>query len=118
VFDHYDVILGNFEDMMHGLDFNLLGLSIVDLTSSDFCFSEEEVWKVISAMLARKVPRPDSFTSMFFQAHGQSLNMTSCMLSIPSGHWTLGVSTLSTKHAWFCYARRRQWMSRITCPLN
>jgi hypothetical protein len=34
----------------------------------DFCFSEQEVWQVIRAMLPDKTPGPDVFTGLFYQS--------------------------------------------------
>jgi hypothetical protein len=67
VFQHFDVILGTPEDWLFSLDFSRLGIPTVDLSSLDPCFSEEEVWAVIRALLPDKAPGPDSFTWCFYQ---------------------------------------------------
>jgi hypothetical protein len=49
------------------LDFNLLQLPVVDLSVTDCCFSEDEVWLTICSMPADKAPGPDSFTGQFYK---------------------------------------------------
>jgi hypothetical protein len=67
IFEHFNIILGEFEDMLHSLEFASLGLPVIDLSGLDSCFSEEEVWSVIRAMTDDKAPSPDGFTSLFYQ---------------------------------------------------
>jgi hypothetical protein len=67
VFNHFNVILGDFEEHAHGLDFDCLGLPTSKLSSIDSYFLENEVWSVISSMPLDKALGPDGFTAMFYQ---------------------------------------------------
>jgi hypothetical protein len=48
VFDHFNAILGDFEDRDHGLDFARLGLPVREFMSIDSYFSESDVWSATS----------------------------------------------------------------------
>jgi hypothetical protein len=50
------------------LDFDQLQLSKVDLSGTDSCFSEEEVWSAIRAMPEDKAPGPNGFTGLFYRS--------------------------------------------------
>jgi hypothetical protein len=66
-FEHFDAIMGNYEDRTHGLDFHILRILVASLGSLDHCFSKEEVWNVIHAMPPYKASGPDGFTTLFFK---------------------------------------------------
>jgi hypothetical protein len=67
VFEHYDSILGNYEDRIHSLDLDLLGIPADTLTGLDHCFSVDEVWSAIRSLPPDKAPGPDGFTGLFYQ---------------------------------------------------
>jgi hypothetical protein len=93
VFDHFNAILGDFEECAHGLDFGRLGLPTGEFSLIDSCFSENEVWSAISSMPPDKASGPDDFTAMFYRQHGKLLSVMSCKPSMPFGHW---ISTATT----------------------
>jgi hypothetical protein len=64
IFDHFNSILGDYEQRNHRLDFNFLGLPTENLSAIDHCFSEEEVWAVIRELPPDKVPGPDRFIAL------------------------------------------------------
>jgi hypothetical protein len=66
IFDHFNSILGHYVDREHSLNIEMLGLPIVDTTSFDNCFAEEEVWSIIRAMLVDMAPGPNGCTGLFF----------------------------------------------------
>jgi hypothetical protein len=68
VFSHFNSILGDFEERAHGLNFSALTLPVLPPVAIDHCFFKEEVWAVISEMLADKAPGPDGFIGLFYQA--------------------------------------------------
>jgi hypothetical protein len=43
VFDHFNNILGDFEERSHSLDFASLGFPVINLSRLDNYFSEDEV---------------------------------------------------------------------------
>jgi hypothetical protein len=49
------------------LDFDFLQLPVVDLSSTDRCFSKDEVWSAICSMPTDKAPVPDDFTCQFYR---------------------------------------------------
>jgi hypothetical protein len=67
-FYHFDAILGSSVKRTTALDFNMLNVPSVDLTELDFCFFEEEVWKVTRVLPPNKAPGPDEFAGMFSQS--------------------------------------------------
>jgi hypothetical protein len=67
VFDHFDAILGSYENRLVQLDFELLSILKINLSSVARCFSEEEVWGVIRSLPPDKSTGPDRFTSLFYQ---------------------------------------------------
>ena len=81
------------------IDFNKLDLPRIDTSQLDFCFSEEEVRKVIFRILIDRAPGPDGFNGLFFQSAYVCLFMY-------SGRWTTVVSISLTKHILY-YSKRR-----------
>jgi hypothetical protein len=67
VFDHFDAILGSYENRSVLLDFELLSIPKINLSSMARCFSEEEVWGVIHSLPPDKSTGPDRFTGLFYQ---------------------------------------------------
>jgi hypothetical protein len=65
VFDHFDAILGAVIDRTAALDLNALGVSMMQLTGLDHCFSEDEVWQIVRALPPVKAPGPDGFSWPF-----------------------------------------------------
>jgi hypothetical protein len=66
VYENFNDILGTPANTL-SLDFQRLGILVADLTGTDFCFSEEEVWRVIQDMSLDKAPGPDGFTRLFYR---------------------------------------------------
>jgi hypothetical protein len=66
-FDHFDAILSSYENCSVQLDFELLNMSHINLSSVTRCFLEEEVWGVIRCLLPDKSPGLDSFAGLFYQ---------------------------------------------------
>jgi hypothetical protein len=67
IFQHFSDIFGAEVPRARTLDFNLLQLPKVDLSGTDICFSEDEVWLAICALPAGKAPGPDGFTGLFYR---------------------------------------------------
>lgn len=63
----YDEILGTELPRSARLNLNFLHIPTVNLNSTDYCFSEEEIWNTIRAMPTEKSPGPDGFTGLFYQ---------------------------------------------------
>jgi hypothetical protein len=66
IFQHFSSIFGTDVPRARVLDFDQLRMPRVDLSTTDSCFSKEEVWSAICAMLAEKAPGPDGFTGLFY----------------------------------------------------
>ncbi|KAM0878385.1 hypothetical protein ACQ4PT_034904 [Festuca glaucescens] len=60
-------LLGSARRRDHGLNFEAVGLSSVDLSSLEGQFTEVEVWDAIKAMPTNKSPGPDGFTWEFYR---------------------------------------------------
>jgi hypothetical protein len=67
VFNHFNAILGDFEERAHGLNFSALGLPTLPSSSIDYCFSEDKFWAVIRDMPADKSSGLDDFIGLFYQ---------------------------------------------------
>lgn len=66
-FDHYDSTLGTHSPRTSSLNFELLDIPHIDLSSTDYCFSEEEIWRTVLDMPVDKAPGPDGFTGLFYR---------------------------------------------------
>lgn len=66
-FQHFDAVLGCYEDCMRCLDFSYLGLPCENTLALDQCFLEEEIRRVVRAMPAEKAPGPDGLSDLFYQ---------------------------------------------------
>jgi hypothetical protein len=67
IFDHFNSILGQYIDREHNLNFEPLGLPIIDTTTLDSCFPEDEVWSIVRAMPSKKAPGSNGFKGLFYQ---------------------------------------------------
>jgi hypothetical protein len=67
LFEHFDSILGTYQDRPVCIDFTILNLPTLQLSTLDRCFSEEEIWQVIRALPLDKALGPDSFSGLFYQ---------------------------------------------------
>lgn len=67
VYNHFDEVLGHQVPRTLRLDYERLGLPHVDLSGTDCCFTEEEVWRTILEMPIDKAPGPDGFTGLFYR---------------------------------------------------
>jgi hypothetical protein len=66
VLQHVGAIFGNYEDRLHGLHFDRLGIPSQVITGLDHCFNEE-VWSVIRELKLDKAPGTVGFTARFYQ---------------------------------------------------
>jgi hypothetical protein len=62
IFQHFNNIFGAGSSPARVLDFDQLLLPQVDLSGTDSCLTEEEVWSAICAMPADKAPGLDGFS--------------------------------------------------------
>lgn len=67
IFRHFDEMLGTHSPCTVSLDFQSLGIPSVDMAATDYCFSEDEVWRTIQEMPIDKAPGPDGFTGLFYR---------------------------------------------------
>jgi len=66
-FNFYDDLLGTPSAPSLKLDFGELGIPSIDLSGTDSCFTEEEVWQAIQETHPEKAPGPDGFTGTFYR---------------------------------------------------
>lgn len=73
-FAHFDSILGADCAREANLNFQFLMLPTVDTSTLDFCFSEEEVWRIIQEIPIDRAPGPDGFTGLFYRTTWNIIN--------------------------------------------
>lgn len=67
VYEHFNQILGNGGEQQCLINFAELNLPLLQSSSIDYCFSEEEIWQAICDMPVDKSPGPEGFTGMFYR---------------------------------------------------
>lgn len=67
IFQHFDTVLGTTAPRSVALNFDKLHIPQVDMSDSDFCFSEDEIWKTIQELPVDKASGPDGFTGLFYR---------------------------------------------------
>lgn len=67
IFEHFNSILGSIVARQHNLDFDALNIPRANLTGTDCCFSEEEIWAIVHDIPSDKAPGPDGFTGLFYK---------------------------------------------------
>lgn len=90
---YYDEILGTQHPRTAKLNFSYLGIPSLDLTSTDACFSEDEIWSTIRDMPSDRSPGLTASQDYFTRLHGRLSKMISSTLSTRCGHLMAGVCT-------------------------
>jgi hypothetical protein len=75
-FQHFDQVIGTFEQCEHCLDLHALMLPSINLSGPDHCFSLEEIWESVRNMPSDRAPTPTASQTYSTNHHGRSSKMT------------------------------------------